>query len=98
MFDLLQRYNSGLCIFDMPGFTCPLVATSDFAYIRFHGSTDLYASCYSDKELCRWSEKITDLGKNLRAVYIYFNNDADAFAVRNAVTLVDYLCGGKDGF
>jgi hypothetical protein len=24
-----------LCIFDMPGCTCPLVATTDFAYIRF---------------------------------------------------------------
>ncbi|GAJ16428.1 unnamed protein product, partial [marine sediment metagenome] len=26
-----------------------------------------------------------------KAVYIYFNNDAEAFAVRNAITIGDYL-------
>lgn len=98
VFDILRQYNAGLCIFDMPGFTCPLVATSDFAYIRFHGSANLYASCYSDEELAGWAEKIADLGKNLKAIYVYFNNDAEAFAVKNAMTLMNYLCGGKDGF
>lgn len=98
VFDILRQYNAGLCIFDMPGFTCPLVATSDFAYIRFHGSANLYASCYADEELAGWAEKIADLGKNLKAIYVYFNNDAEAFAVKNAMTLMNYLCGGKDGF
>ncbi len=97
VFDILHQYNAGLCIFDMPGFTCPLVATSDFAYIRFHGSANLYASCYSNDELAQWAGRIVHLGKNLKAIYIYFNNDAEAFAVRNAMTLADYLCGGKDG-
>jgi len=87
VFHLLQQYNAGLCVFDMPDFTCPLVATSDFAYIRFHGSQGLYSSCYSNEELSQWAEKIAQLGKGLKAVYIYFNNDAEAFAVKNASTL-----------
>jgi uncharacterized protein YecE (DUF72 family) len=98
VFDILHQYNAGLCIFDMPGLTCPLVATSDFAYIRFHGSANLYASSYSNEELAQWAGKIAHLGKNLKAIYIYFNNDAEAFAVKNAATLRDYLCGGKHGF
>ncbi len=98
VFDILHQYNAGLCIFDMPGFTCPLVATSDFAYIRFHGSANIYASCYSNEELAQWAAKIAHLGKNLKAIYIYFNNDAEAFAVKNAATLRKYLCGGKHGF
>jgi len=98
VFNILHRYQVGLCIFDMPGFTCPLVATSDFAYIRFHGSASLYSSCYSDEELSQWSEKIANLAKNLKAIYVYFNNDAEGFAVRNALTLVNHLCGGEDGF
>jgi uncharacterized protein YecE (DUF72 family) len=91
VFHILQRYNVGLCVFDMPGFTCPLVATADFAYIRFHGSESLYSSCYSDEELSQWAGKITRLGKNVKFVYIYFNNDAEAFAVKNALTLVKLI-------
>lgn len=91
IFHILQQYNAGLCVFDMPGFTCPLVATSDFAYIRFHGSASLYSSCYSDEELSHWAQKIARLGEKVKAVYIYFNNDAEAFAVKNALTLTKLI-------
>ena len=91
VFDILRRHNVGLCIFDMPGFSCPLVATSDFAYIRFHGSEGLYSSCYSDEELSRWAEDIARLGQKVKASYIYFNNDAQAFAVENAMKLRNFL-------
>ncbi|MGQ9546479.1 MAG: DUF72 domain-containing protein [Dehalococcoidia bacterium] len=90
VFDILRRHNVGLCVFDMPGFTCPLVTTSDFAYVRFHGSEGLYSSCYSDKELSQWAEKIARL-KSIKACYVYFNNDAEAFAVNNAMTLKNLL-------
>ena len=91
VFEILRKYNIGLCVFDMPSFTCPVETTADFAYIRFHGSGELYSSCYSDKELADWAKRLTNLDINLKAVYIYFNNDAEAFAVRNAMTLRDYL-------
>lgn len=95
VFEILHQYHAALCVFDMPAFTCPLLATADFAYVRFHGSTGLYFSCYSDKELADWAKKIANLGSNLKAVYIYFNNDAEAFAVRNALTLRSYLEEGN---
>ncbi|OGN96393.1 MAG: hypothetical protein A2Z77_09585 [Chloroflexi bacterium RBG_13_51_36] len=91
VFDMLRRHNIGLCVFDMPGFSCPLVATSDFAYVRFHGSEGLYSSCYSTEELSRWAQKIARLGQSVEATYIYFNNDAQAFAVENAMTLRSLL-------
>jgi len=91
VFDILHRYNMGLCVFDMPSISCPLTATADFAYVRFHGSTGLYFSCYSDEELADWAKRLADLASNLKALYIYFNNDAEAFAVRNALTLGNYL-------
>ena len=91
VFGILHKYNIGLCVFDMPLLSCPLVATADFAYIRFHGSTGLYESCYSDEELADWAKRLADLATNLKAVYVYFNNDAEAFAVRNAITLRGYL-------
>ncbi len=91
VFHILRRHNAGLCVFDMPGLTTPVVATASFAYLRFHGSSGLYWSCYSDEELAQWAERITSLAQDLDAVYIYFNNDAEAFAVRNAQTLENYL-------
>jgi len=91
VFDRLRRHNIGFCVFDMPGLPCPLLATADFAYIRFHGSTGLYFSCYSDEELEEWARSISGLAKDLDAVYIYFNNDAEGFAIKNAQTLAGKL-------
>jgi uncharacterized protein YecE (DUF72 family) len=91
VFDILRRHNVGLCVFDMPGFSCPLVATTDFAYVRLHGSEGLYSSSYSDEELTQWAQRIDGLGQNVRVRYIYFNNDAEAFAINNARTLGDLL-------
>jgi len=91
VFDILRRHNIGFCVFDMPGLPCPLLATADFAYIRFHGSTGLYFSRYSDEELEEWARSISGLAKDLDTVYIYFNNDAEGFAIKNAQTLAGKL-------
>jgi uncharacterized protein YecE (DUF72 family) len=91
VYDILRRYHVGICVFDMPGLTSPLLATADFAYIRFHGSNSLYSSCYSDEELTDWAEKIEKLAQNLDTVYIYFNNDVQGFALKNAETIKKLL-------
>jgi len=91
VFETLHKYKVGLCIFDMTSVGCPLVAPANFAYIRFHGSTGLYCSCYTDEELADWAKRLAGLAPEVKEVYIYFNNDTEAFAVRNAVTLGDYL-------
>jgi len=91
VFQILKRYNIGLCVFDRPDISCPFITTSNFAYIRLHGSRSLYSSCYSDEELAQWAQVIIRLGKDVKTVYIYFNNDAEVFAVRNALTLINYL-------
>jgi len=91
VFDILHRYNAGLCVFDMPDFTCPARATADFAYVRFHGSAGLYSSCYFDDELADWAEKLSVLASQVKEMYIYFNNDIEGFAVRNAETIRGYL-------
>ena len=95
VFDILRRHHVGFCVFDMPGLAGPLVATADFAYIRLHGATGLYCSCYSDAELEGWAKRIAGLARDLEAVYIYFNNDAEGFAVQNAHTLWEKLTQGS---
>ncbi|MFH1003379.1 MAG: DUF72 domain-containing protein [Chloroflexota bacterium] len=95
VFDILRRYHTALCVFDMPSLHCPLAVTADFAYIRFHGASTLYSSSYTDQELAVWAGRLTNLAARTQAVYIYFNNDTEAFAVNNALTLRRYLSNGK---
>jgi len=59
--------------------------------VKEYGSEGLYSSCYSDAELSRWAERIAGLSENIEASYIYFNNDAEVFAVKNAMTLRSLL-------
>jgi uncharacterized protein YecE (DUF72 family) len=89
--DMLRQHDIGFCVFDMPDLPCPSLATADFAYIRFHGSSGLYSSCYSDGELGEWASKISRLAKDIDTVYIYFNNDAEGYAISNAQTLASKL-------
>ncbi len=91
IFDILRRYRAGLCVFDMPTLTSPLVATANFAYIRFHGREGLYSSCYTDAEMSDWAKRIGELAPKLESVYIYFNNDVAGYALENARSIRDYL-------
>ncbi|MDO8691034.1 MAG: DUF72 domain-containing protein [Dehalococcoidia bacterium] len=93
IFAIMERRNIGFCIFDAPGQVCPEVVTSDFVYIRFHGSSGIYSSCYTDRELDIWAERVRRLSQGGRAVYAYFNNDAGAHAVHNALGLRKRLEG-----
>jgi uncharacterized protein YecE (DUF72 family) len=96
VFQILRKHRVGFCIFDMPDVSCPVLATADFAYVRFHGSTGLYFSCYSDEELADWAKRLAGLAADLKEVYIYFNNDAGGYAVQNARTLRAYLEHGNE--
>jgi len=63
--------------------------TAGFAYIRLHGPDHghLYAGSYSETVL-RWrATRITEWAGAGHQVYVYFNNDGAAHAVRNARTL-----------
>ena len=80
-----------MCIIDSPDIRTPLITTSDFAYFRMHGREDWYASCYSDKELKEFAQMIRHLSREVKDVYVYFNNDASGYAVMNALRLKEYL-------
>jgi uncharacterized protein YecE (DUF72 family) len=82
VYPLLKNYNACLCIADSNRFPCVKEVTADFLYLRFHGSTSLYSSNYTDKELKRWANFAKKF-KN-KDIFAFFNNDAEGFAVRNA--------------
>lgn len=64
--------------------------TADFVYIRFHGPGAIYTSLYSEAEMKEWVAKIK-VWKKKYDIYVYFNNDANANAVKNAKQLIKLL-------
>ncbi|HEY9871439.1 MAG TPA: DUF72 domain-containing protein [Candidatus Obscuribacterales bacterium] len=91
VYKMLRKHNAALCIADSPAYPREDVVTADFAYMRYHGRTDLFASSYSDAELEREARVIRDFLKDNIDVYVYFNNDVNAHAIFNARTLIGLL-------
>jgi uncharacterized protein YecE (DUF72 family) len=90
--ELLEEAGASYCIHDMRGFACPDWATGPAVYVRFHGPTEVkYAGRYSRDQLRRWADRIEAFAESGRAVYVYFNNDDRAYAVANALELMEML-------
>ena len=62
-----------------------LIRTADEVYVRLHGPERWYRHDYSDEELRKWSDRIKASGA--KRAWVYFNNDNDAHAPKNAQTL-----------
>jgi uncharacterized protein YecE (DUF72 family) len=91
VFDLLRKFNTAHCIVSMPDFPTAIETTADFIYIRMHGGSRLYRSNYPLAELKPWAARIKKFLKSGLDVYVYFNNDARGFAVKNALKLKELL-------
>ena len=87
-FALLEQFGVGYCIASLPDYQSPVRATAPFVYLRFHGSGQMYYYRYTDDELRYWREVIARFTSEGRAVYAYFNNDPNAWAVENALELM----------
>jgi len=88
-FSQLEQHGIAFCISDTAGrFPYHEAITARFVYIRLHGSKKLYASEYSEEELTLWAQKIIQW--QLPA-YVYFDNDFNAYAVKNAIQLKKIL-------
>lgn len=91
-FELLRKHNLTFCMLSAPGdLPEDTIETSDTAYLRFHGKDEnnWYRYNYSKQQLNKWANKL----KKLKAsdTYIYFNNDYEANAIKNAQKLKELL-------
>jgi uncharacterized protein YecE (DUF72 family) len=89
IFQLLERYGAAYCIMSGAQLPCVLRATASFVYVRMHGPDHqhLYAGSYSDADLAWWANRIREWHNQCKDVYVYFNNDGNGNAVRNATKL-----------
>jgi uncharacterized protein YecE (DUF72 family) len=89
VFTLMERHHVALCVADSPHLPQSLELTADFTYVRFHHGP--HGVGYATQTLQRWAERIGGWRRQGLDVYAYFNNDEDAWAIRNARTLRSLL-------
>ena len=87
IYDLLAHYNVGYCAFHLAGYESPIEVTADFAYVRLHGPGGKYQGSYDDIALMRWAGQVKQWQQNLKAIYIYFDNDDSGYAAHDALRL-----------
>jgi len=61
----------------------PLWRTADWGYVRLHGGSGTPSSCYRPAALDEWADRLIDLWDDRADVYVYFNNDHAACALRD---------------
>jgi uncharacterized protein YecE (DUF72 family) len=91
-YDILRAHGCGFVIADTAGkFGYAEEVTTDFVYVRLHGSSALYTSDYTDEELASWASKVKGWmsGRHAADVYVYFDNDAKVHAPHNAMQFAD---------
>jgi uncharacterized protein YecE (DUF72 family) len=93
VFALLRDRGAAYCVMSGAQLPCILTVTAPLAYVRLHGPDhqQLYGGSYSDADLAWWADRIRDWSAQEKTVFVYFNNDGNANAVRNARTLKTLL-------
>jgi uncharacterized protein YecE (DUF72 family) len=87
VYALLREHGAALVIGDHP--RRPFQThelTADWTFIRFHHGSRGRGGNYSESELEEWAERIAGWRERVE-VLAYFNNDWNAYAVRNALLL-----------
>jgi len=88
---LLDEFDAAFCVHDLSGLASPRLVTGRLLYVRFHGSTGRYRGDYPTSALKDWAEWIKENTGKVKSIYAYFNNDYNAYAVKNAKTLRELL-------
>jgi uncharacterized protein YecE (DUF72 family) len=84
---MLSGAGVSLCLHDMPGSTPAPLRVGPIVYLRFHGAGERYGGSYSPQRLNAWASRISAWSAQGWPVWVYFNNDTDGHAVRDAERL-----------
>jgi uncharacterized protein YecE (DUF72 family) len=89
--ELLREHGAALVIGDHPDRPFQTdQATTGWRYVRFHYGRRGRRGNYSESELDEWAERLHRY-RRATEVFVYFNNDWEGFAPRNAAGLLDRL-------
>jgi len=82
---VLRRHKATLCWADRFRPISPLWRTADWGYLRFHQGRASPRPCYGEAALAAWVSRIHEVLPREADVFVYFNNDQRACALRDAI-------------
>ena len=89
VFELLRAHRIALTIPDHPKMPKSLEVTSDFTYIRMHLPPKGLG--YGRRALQPWADRIVEWRRGGLDVFVYFNNDMEGHAIKDAKTLMSLV-------
>jgi uncharacterized protein YecE (DUF72 family) len=95
VYQAFRETGTIFCSCSGPRLPDELIKTADDIYIRFHGVKNWYRHDYTDAQLAVWAKRISESGAS--TAWIYFNNDRDGYAIKNARTLCRLLASFEPG-
>ncbi len=91
VYETLRAYKVAFCIYDFHDCASPRQVTTDFVYVRLHGTMGKYEGAYSSQALAGWSGAFATWMRQGQGVYCYFNNTKAGHALDNALELQSML-------
>lgn len=91
VFERLAAANVALCLHDWKTQPVTGPVTADLVYVRRHGTRHRYGGSYGDRLLRQDAARIEGWAAEGKDVFVYFNNDGRAAAVRNALRLTELV-------
>jgi uncharacterized protein YecE (DUF72 family) len=91
VYERLARAQVALCLHDWKEQPVEGPLTADFVYVRRHGTRRRYGGSYTERMLQADAARIRRWRAEGRDVFVYFNNDGGAAAVRNALGLSELM-------
>lgn len=82
---VLTERRVALCLADRWGPVSPIWRTADWTYLRFHSGRASPLPCYGRQALATWVERLGANWTSGEEVFVYFNNDPRACALRDAI-------------
>jgi len=91
IYALLAARSAAFCIFDIGGFTSPIIDTVDVVYVRLHGPGTAYTGNYRAPRLRAWVDRARAWNRRGKDVFLYFDNDERGYAVKNGTRTIGLL-------
>ena len=85
VYEMLERAGAALCLPVSPTVPLDVRLTAPWTYVRMHSGQ--YGIGYTEGELAVWADRIRSFLRDQVTVYVYFNNDPEGHALRDAERL-----------